>query len=32
MEPVITLQDVSKEFKVLKRREGLKGSIKYLEF
>ena len=30
MEPVITLQDVSKEFKVLKRREGLKGSIKDL--
>lgn len=30
MEPIIRLQDVSKEFKVLNRREGLKGSIKDL--
>lgn len=30
MEPVITLKDVSKEFKVLNRREGIKGSIKDL--
>ena len=30
MQPVITLNDVSKEFKVLNRREGIKGSIKDL--
>lgn len=30
MEPVITLNDVSKEFKVLKSREGIKGSIQNL--
>ena len=30
MEPVITLRDVSKEFKVVKGREGLKGSIQNL--
>lgn len=27
MEPIITLKNVSKEFKVLNRREGLKGSL-----
>lgn len=27
MEPIITLKDVSKEFKVLNRREGIKGSL-----
>ena len=27
MEPIITLNHVSKEFKVLNRREGLKGSV-----
>lgn len=30
MEPIITLKNVSKEFKVLNRHEGLKGSIKDL--
>ncbi|MBE5881414.1 MAG: ATP-binding cassette domain-containing protein [Lachnospiraceae bacterium] len=30
MQPIITLKDVSKEFKVLNRREGLKGSIQDL--
>lgn len=30
MEKIITLKDVSKEFKVLNRREGLKGSIRDL--
>ncbi len=30
MQPVITLNDVSKKFKVLNRREGIKGSIKDL--
>ena len=30
MEPIITLKHVSKEFKVLNRHEGLKGSIKDL--
>ena len=30
MEPIITLNHVSKEFKVLNRREGLKGSVKDL--
>ncbi len=30
MEPIIKLQDVTKEFKVLNRREGLKGSLKDL--
>ncbi len=30
MEPVITLNDVSKEFKVLKSKEGIKGSIQNL--
>lgn len=30
MEAIISLQDVSKEFKVLNRREGLKGSIQDL--
>lgn len=30
MEPIITLKNVSKEFKVLNRHEGLKGSVKDL--
>lgn len=30
MEPIIKLENVSKEFKVLNRREGLKGSLKDL--
>lgn len=30
MEPIISLKNVTKEFKVLNRREGLKGSIKDL--
>lgn len=30
MEPIITLQDVSKEFKVLNRREGIRGSMRDL--
>ena len=30
MQPIITLNEVSKEFKVLNRREGLKGSIQDL--
>ena len=30
MEKIITLNDVSKEFKVLNRREGLMGSFKDL--
>ncbi|MBQ8527357.1 MAG: ATP-binding cassette domain-containing protein [Lachnospiraceae bacterium] len=30
MEPIITLKNVSKEFKVLNRREGLKGSVQDL--
>lgn len=30
MEPIIKLQNVSKEFKVLNRHEGLRGSIKDL--
>ena len=30
MAPIIQITDVSKEFKVLNRREGLKGSLKDL--
>lgn len=30
MEPIITLKNVSKEFKILNRHEGLKGSVKDL--
>lgn len=30
MEPIIQIKNVSKEFKVLNRREGLMGSIKDL--
>jgi len=32
MEPIIKMEDINKEFKVVKRREGVKGSIRDLFF